>query len=875
MTRRGFARRLHVPGLRRRPGAGDAAQAAGLALALGLLLAMVPAKAQPADSGELQWVATELGVAHPPGYPLYTMAAHLFGRLVDSPPGRAATATAVTGLGAVLAPLGWPLGLRYGAGDLAAPGGGWWAFATNAFSAVLAAMALWLAFRLALRLTGAWPAGLLAATALALSPTFLAQSVVANVRMPTTLLALLVLCLAARALGADGTARAGARQADARRADAGNPVGAASVRPVAAVALAAGLAAGHHPSLAVYAAPAVALAWLRVQRAGRGGRALAAAAAALALSLLPLAYLPLRDGAGAVLAPGSLGTARGLYEHVTAYGFRGDMLAFTAATDLADRAVVLGNILLLQLGPVLPFLAVAGLVWLARRNRSMAALLASGTALTGLLALTYRAPQTMEYVLPATAVLAVLAGTGAHALAAGLVAAAGGSRISRGAPGRLATGAAALLPLALALTVVGARRQLPADVADALPRPEPVVAVLRCAPEDALVLAGWHHATALWFAASRSPAPTPTVAYVHPEGAEPIGQTWRRRLGESAGAVVVTQRSAQMGGLDAALWPLAGTAFFTTEPTAPGACVDAAGSPARLLSFGNDLAALGAALALRAVHVEIAPWAPPTAYVTVAAAAPVTETLALFAQLVDPRDGRVLAQADRSVGADRWLDPRALTLRLPLWTFREPLPPALDLLVGAYRSGPDGVQRLPVAALAGGAQPRPAGAGAPGGPPGAYADAFAAGSLPVAPGPAAPAARPGAVPYAHAMQLLRADVRHRGEELVADLTWLAEAGASLSDYTVSVQARGDGWAAQHDGTPALGMIPTLKWLPGMVIRDRHRLTLPPGLDEDADYEVTVGVYDAFSLEPLAVTDRERVAAGQGLAARIRARAHAR
>jgi hypothetical protein len=71
------------------------------------------------------------------------------------------------------------------------------------------------------------------------------------------------------------------------------------------------------------------------------------------------------------------------------------------------------------------------------------------------------------------------------------------------------------------------------------------------------------------------------------------------------------------------------------------------------------------------------------------------------------------------------------------------------------------------------------------------------------------------------------------------------------------------------------MIPTLKWLPGMVVRDRHRLALPPGLDADADYELTVGVYDAFSLEPLAVTDGDRAAAGQGIAARIRARSHAR
>ena len=39
-----------------------------------------------ADSGELQVVAAQLGVAHPPGFPLYVLLAHLFTRLpIGSP----------------------------------------------------------------------------------------------------------------------------------------------------------------------------------------------------------------------------------------------------------------------------------------------------------------------------------------------------------------------------------------------------------------------------------------------------------------------------------------------------------------------------------------------------------------------------------------------------------------------------------------------------------------------------------------------------------------------------------------------------------------------------------------------------------------------
>src|SRR5262245_13053964 len=42
----------------------------------------------PADAGEFQLVAAKLGVAHPPGYPLYTMLAWLFTLLTPADPAR-------------------------------------------------------------------------------------------------------------------------------------------------------------------------------------------------------------------------------------------------------------------------------------------------------------------------------------------------------------------------------------------------------------------------------------------------------------------------------------------------------------------------------------------------------------------------------------------------------------------------------------------------------------------------------------------------------------------------------------------------------------------------------------------------------------------
>jgi hypothetical protein len=320
----------------------------------------------------------------------------------------------------------------------------------------------------------------------------------------------------------------------------------------------------------------------------------------------------------------------------------------------------------------------------------------------------------------------------------------------------------------------------------------------------------------------------------------------------------------EMGAADAPLWPLPGTTFFTTDRAVAERCASAAAkawsgqvtdctapdcetleadqhlSPT-LQDFERSGMALGRAIAVDGLRLEVTPWGPPTLTVDAHASRPVTETVTLFAQLVDPATGRVWSQADRAVSAGRWSDPQGVSRRLPLWTFRGQPPNALDLVVGAYRNTPEGPQRVGLLA----------------------AGAVDAGRL-----AAAPAARPGAVPFGHAMQLVDSRVRRLGRDVTVDLTWLAEDGAAASDYTVSVQARGDGWSAQHDGTPAQGMIPTLKWLPGMVIHDRHRLRLPDDAPADAPFDLQVGVYDAFSLEPLGVTDGDLVAAGQGEAVLI-------
>ena len=777
-----------------RLGGGDRASAAttaaawgfGLWLALSMFAWVVNRNVQPADAGEFQLVVRHLGVAHPPGYPLYTLSAHAFGRIATWPPAA------------------WVFGAHGFLRDTR-PGGDAWTWAVSLFSALLAFATLVAVYAATARLARLPAAGFLAAGALALSPTFLTQATTANVRMPTALFTALLALLVAREL-------------EPRGAGAGR-----SARSLGVLALVFGLAVGHHGSLAVLALP-LGLAVL----AARGRDAFRPAAqgavlAGLVLSLLPLAYLPLADRAGGPLAPGNLTTVRGFLEHVTAFGFRGDVLYFDDPTVLADRVQALGGILRLQFGPVLLAAAVVGLAWLIRARPLGAMFLALTFVLVASLAVTYRAPQTVEYLLPAYVVLAVLVGSAGGAVAALL----GTERR------RLADGAVRVATLA----VLFSRRELPGAVRASHASLHEVTRVLAadCAPEGATILASWHYATPLWYAAREiAPRPDLKILYVFPEGAEPIGETWRRRLELEAGRpVILTNRTPQiLAGTP--LWPVPGTPFFAATPPS-----EPCGGPEHEVE-----AVLGGRVRVRAAAPAEAAGVPVPVTIHAEAVAPVDEPLTVAAQLVAPT-GEVWGQVDHTFPPDAWNRPGGFGDRLDLVPFRGDLPRMLRVMFYIYSTSGTTAERLPPT---------------PGAPPELLLaevepSARAAGQ------PASPA--PGEIPFGRAMTLARWSVRRERDVLVADLEWRADTDAAASDYTVSVQVHGDGWMAQDDGTPAQGAIPTLKWLPGMRVADRHRVELPADLPSDAAYRVLVAVYDAFTMEPLPVTDAARVQAGEG------------
>jgi hypothetical protein len=215
------------------------------------------------DSGELIAVAATLGVAHPPGYPLYTLLGHLW--------------IAVLPLGAV-------------------------AWRMNLLSALCAASAVAVLAGLVRRLTGTPWAALASAWLLAFSPPLWKSAVVAEVFALNALLAACLMVAFACVL---------------ERASAPSPP--RDARPLWALALLSGLAVTHHHSLVLLALPVDAAVAVMIWAPERAMRRLVpgfrrpftpgvtlgvTGVACFGLGLAPLVYLPIaaartRSSAGA------------------------------------------------------------------------------------------------------------------------------------------------------------------------------------------------------------------------------------------------------------------------------------------------------------------------------------------------------------------------------------------------------------------------------------------------------------------------------------------------------------------------------------------------------------------------------------------------
>jgi hypothetical protein len=420
----------------------------------------------PADSGEFQLVGATLGVAHPPGFPLYTLLSKLMTWLPI-----AATAAAKI----------------------------------NLLSVISSSATLLILYLTVFRLTKRHVGAITAVISLGTATTFWAQATTANIRSFTALFA---------ALAIFALVRHWQEKANTDRY---------------LILFAAALSFGftHHLSLAFMGLIFIIFLFLIDPHFFRVPSRWKRPFLAALLGLTPLLYLPLRAGADVPGASEGLNTVSGFLNHFLALGFQGDFFYFVKPVVLWPRLRVMGNVLTFQFSLWLLAAALLGWLLLLRRNWRMGLLLGGSFGLHTLVTASYRAPQTVEYMLPAYLPVAICIG-----LASGYL-----SDFAQ--KQRLAVRWLPLTVTAVLLTAAvgqGWQRwpsfRLLHQNEDARDYAQ---TILQDAPPDSLILANWHWVTPLWYLQTvEGSRPDVTIEYVTPAG-EPYSQTWANRIAEGVG----------------------------------------------------------------------------------------------------------------------------------------------------------------------------------------------------------------------------------------------------------------------------------------------------------------------------------------------------
>jgi tetratricopeptide (TPR) repeat protein len=310
------------------------------------------------DGPELIAAADCLGVAHPPGYPLYTL-------------------------------LGW-LVLRL---PLAEP-----AFGMNLLSGLFGALACGAVAWLSRRLGGSVAGATGAALAFAISSTFAWVATVAEVYSLHVLLVALLLCAAA-VIG------------DAREERARG-------RAVVAAGIVLGTGLAHHPTIVLALPAAACLALPAARRRVPPRHLVLAAAAAVAIPCLLYLTLMLRARLGPPSNWGRPVDLHGLLVHVRALSFRHLDLGWKGLLRGGSWAE-LGAPLIREFSPLVFPLALLGLAGWPRPALPARARVALGllAAATGAFGLRYSTADVEVFYLPLFLALALAAGAGAGSLA--------------------------------------------------------------------------------------------------------------------------------------------------------------------------------------------------------------------------------------------------------------------------------------------------------------------------------------------------------------------------------------------------------------------------------------------------------------------------
>ncbi len=569
---------------------------------------------QPADAGEFQLVLAEWGVAHPPGYALYSFLGGLFTHLL-------------------------PLGSL--------------ADRANLFSGLAGALTLAVLCRAVRQETGSGWAGLAAAGILGTAASFWTTATQASIRPMTALFMALMIegALAyRRAIQTD-------HPTDARWA-------------IIRFGLAAGFGVTHHASL-LFAGGVLALAVAVSHRMPlrRQFRLWILAVVAALAGTLPWLYLLARGAAGAPLAPPNLTTWSGFWQHVLASGFAGDMFYYRTGPAILERLQLTGQVISFQWADLILWLGVLALGLMLWRDRWLLLALGGGFGLHTLVAATYRAPQTVEYMIPAYV-----------CLAAGIGWALGRAQevrsVRRLAP--LAAGITALAivwsgwPVWLSLRAYQWRDHTAVEAR----------ALLAAAPPESAILANWHALTPLMvLQQTEGQRPDVDVRYVAPNGDEPILDTWARRIATESteGPLVTCSYYPEVFRHTGLTFSAIATCWQTS------ALPDPPPEESSLAQLDDGLAVYVGTLPADAeagnpVNLWLT-WRQPSA-------APYG-AITTFVHLVDTED-RVLAQNDQPLHASGLEGSGFVTQRYALHLPRTIPPGRYRLLAGAYRSSAEG-----------------------------------------------------------------------------------------------------------------------------------------------------------------------------------------
>ncbi len=431
-----------------------------LLVAFSVYLATLQKDILPADSGEFQLLVPQLGILHQPGRPLYTLVGKLF----------------------TLLPVGTP------------------ALRLNLMSALLAAGTLALVGAAVRRMLGPsrggmW-GGVAAALALGTTTTFWAQATTTNIRMPTAFLT--ALCL---------YSLAAYRQS---RHD----------RHLVLFALALSFGMGHDFSLVFMGVCFVGFLLTLKPALIRQPRHWWHPVGVFVLAQVVWLYLPIRAALAPTPETVGLTNLRGFLWYALGQGFAGDILAFAGPEHLPSRLALLPMLFLFQMNVALLAAALVGGIVLLWRDWRAGLMLIAGFLLHTFIAITYRAPQTVEYEMPAYVALAVTIGYGVGQIPnikyqiSNIVAA---SVIVAG----LANGVAHA-PSFITLAGDHSTREY-------------VEPILRSAPQGAIILSDWHFATPMWYLQQIEGLRRDdvTVRYVFPVGGQEISQVWRSLIEEN------------------------------------------------------------------------------------------------------------------------------------------------------------------------------------------------------------------------------------------------------------------------------------------------------------------------------------------------------